>query len=191
MGDVANILIGAVTVRIAPTGTAQPNYDQNPLVWTGFTDVGWTDGGVELEYTPEFTDVFVDQETPPVLSKLTGEQLVVRVPMAEATLQNLNRAISASSYSTVAAASGVTGKAILTAGSGTVQERMLSVEGKSPQGFWRAFIFWRAIVVGAVGQAYRKAEKVIYPVEFKVLSDSTQTAGQRLFKAVDMTAAAL
>lgn len=191
MGDVANILIGAVTVRVAPTGTAEPNYNQNPLVWTGWTDVGWTDGGVELEYTPEFTDVFVDQELPPVLTELTAEQAVVRVPLAEATLQNLNKAISASAFSQVPSGAGVTAKDILKVGSGAVVETMLAVEGKSPEGFWRAFVFWRTIVASPIGQAYRKAEKVLFPTEFKALSDPTKPVGERLFKATDMTAAAI
>jgi len=191
MADVTNILVGAVNVYVAPVGTAPPDEDDNPLVWTGWTNVGYTDGGVELEYSPDYSDHFVDQETGPVKTTLTQESATLRAPMAEATLQNLNRVISASSFSQVVAASGVTGKDILKVGSGTPAEVAVGFEGKSPENFWRLFIGWRALVVGAVGQAYRKDEKLIFPAEYRLNVDSTKTAGERLFRMVDMTAAAL
>ncbi len=197
MADVANILVGPGELYLAPVGTTPPDENDDILVWAGWTNMGYTDGGVEVEYTPEIADHFVDQETGPVKSTLTSEQFIVRAPLAEVTLGNLNKAISASTFSTEAAASGVTGKDILTVGTGPLTEWALGFEADSPesaadgtQGF-RLLVVWRVLSVSAIGQAYRKGEKTLFNAEFRANVESSKPKGERLFRLVDWTAVSL
>jgi hypothetical protein len=196
MGDVANILVGPGELYLAPVGTTPPDEDENVLSWSGWTNMGYTDGGVEVEYTPEIADHFVDQETGPVKSTLSSEQFIVRAPLAESTLGNLNKAISASALSTEAAAGGVTGKDILVVGSGPLTEWALGFEAESPESQadgtqgWRLLIVWRVLSVAAIGQAYRKGEKTLFNSEFRAQVDSSKSKGERMFRLVDWTAAA-
>ena len=139
----------------------------------------------------------MDQETGPVKSTLTSEQFLVRAPLAEVTLGNLNKAISASTFSTEAPASGVTGKDILTVGTGPLTEFALGFEADSPesqadetQGF-RLLVVWRVLSVAAIGQAYRKGEKTLFNAEFRAQVDSSKPKGERLFRLVDWTAVSL
>ena len=197
MADVANILVGPGELYLAPVGTTPPDEDDDILVWTGWTNMGYSDGGIELEYTPEIADHFVDQETGPVKSTLTSEQFLVRAPLAEVTLGNLNKAISASTFSTVPAASGVTGKDILTVGTGPRPEWALGFEADSPESQadgtqgWRLLIVWRVLSVAAIGQAYQKAEKTLFNSEFRAQVDSSKSKGERMFRLVDWTAVSL
>lgn len=197
MGDVANIVVGPGELFLAAVGTTPPNEDDNILNWAGWTNVGFTDGGIELEYTPEVADHFVDQELGPVKSTLTSEQFIVRAPLAESTLQNLNKAISASKLTTVAPASGVTGKDILVVGSGPITEFALGFEADSPEAQadgtqgWRLLIVWRVLSVSAIGKAYRKGEKTMIPAEFRAQVESSKPKGERLFRLVDWTAVSL
>ena len=196
MGDVANIVVGPGELFLAPVGTAPPDEEQNILNWAGWTNLGFTDGGLEVEYTPEAADHFVDQELGPVKTTLTAEQFVVRAPLAEATLQNLNKAISASTFSQVAAGGGITGKDILTVGTGPLTEFALGFEAESPESQadgtqgWRLLIVWRVLSVAAIGQAYRKGEKTLFPAEFRAQVESSKPKGERMFRLVDWTAAA-
>lgn len=196
MGDVTNILVGPGELYLASLGTAVPDEDDNVLVWTGWTNMGYTDGGIEIEYTPEIADHFVDQETGPVKSTLTSEQFIIRAPLAESTLANLNKAISASSLTTEAPGSGQTGKDILVVGTGALTEWALGFEANSPESQedgtqgWRLLLVWRVLSVSAIGQAYRKGEKTLFNAEFRAQVDSSKSKGERMFRLVDWTAAA-
>ena len=197
MGDVTNIVVGPGELYLAPVGTTPPDENDDILVWSGWTNMGYTDGGVEVEYTPEVADHFVDQETGPVKETLTSENFLVRAPLAESTLANLNKAISASTFTTEAAASGVTGKDILTVGTGPLTEWALGFEAESPESQadgtqgWRLLVVWRVLSVSAIGQAYRKGEKTLFNSEFKALVQSSKPKGERLFRLVDWTAVSL
>lgn len=196
MGDVANIVVGPGELYLAPVGTTPPDENLNTLVWSGWTNMGYTDGGVEVEYTPEVADHFVDQETGPVKSTLTSEQFIVRAPLAESTLDNLNKAISASGLSSEAAGGSQTGKDILVVGSGPLTEWALGFEAESPESQadgtqgWRLLIVWRVLSVSAIGQAYRKGEKTLFNSEFRAQVESSKSKGERMFRLVDWTAAA-
>lgn len=196
MADTANILIGPGTIYTAPFGEAEPSLDVDTISWAGnWIEVGYTDGGIEVEYTPEVFEAFVDQELGPVRSKLTAEQFIIRVPIAEADLRNHNLAITGSTLTTQAAGGGKPAQDILKFGSGSLVEKALGVEAESPESQadgtqgWRAIFMHRAISLGTVTSAYRKAEKTMVPVEFRALVDDTKPLGERLGKFVDWTSA--
>jgi hypothetical protein len=182
---------------IAPKGTAGPDEDQNILVWSApWVNLGFTDGGVEMEYEPTVTKHFVDQQKAAAKLSLDEEGFIVRAPLAETTLGNLRYAISASLFTTEAAGSGVTGKDIITVGGGELVEYTLGFEGKSPEAQEDGTQGWRLVLVhivvsfAAIGHSYKKAEKTLFPVEFQGLADDSKAAGADLVRVVDWTGAA-
>ncbi|KKM21198.1 hypothetical protein LCGC14_1637910 [marine sediment metagenome] len=197
MGDRTNLLVGPGTLYIASKGTAGPDENNNILVWPApWVNLGFTDGGVEMEYEPTVTKHFVDQLKSPAKLSLDEESFVVRAPLAEATLGNLRYAISASKFSTVAAAGGVTGKDIVTVGGGELVEYTIGFEGESPESQADGTQGWRLVLVhivvsfAAIAHSYKKGEKTLFPVEFQGLADDTKPVGDDLIRAVDWTAAA-
>lgn len=197
MGDRTNLLIGPGELYISPKGTAGPNEENNILVWPSpWVNLGFTDGGSEMEYEPTVTKHFVDQLKAPAKFSLDEENFTVRAPLAEATLGNLRYAISASKFTTVAAASGITGKDILTIGGGELVEYSLGFEGESPESQadgtqgWRLILVHIVISMAGIGHSYKKGEKTLFPVEWVGLADDTKPVGDRLIRFVDWTAAA-
>ncbi|KKN50673.1 hypothetical protein LCGC14_0630220 [marine sediment metagenome] len=193
--DVQNILIGAGRFYTSPVGTTAPDENLNNLVWPGgWVEVGFTQGGIEFQYTPEVLDIEVDQELAPVKRILTGEELLVQVPVVEADLRNLKLAITASAFSQESAGSGITGKDILTFGSGTINEIQLGFEVESPESVadgtqgWRLALVWKAVSLGQVSHAYKKDEVTLIPIEFRAIVDSSKAKTERLARFVDWTA---
>lgn len=77
--------------------------------WSGYTALGYTDGGVEFRASLDFADVQVDQELDPIYQVPTGRDLGMNTNLAEVTPANLNLATGMGTTSTVAAASGTRG----------------------------------------------------------------------------------
>lgn len=79
--------------------------------WGGsFVDLGYTDGGVDVNIGIDYQDVHVDQELDPVLIVASGRNVRLTTVLAEPTPANLNRAIGGqATLTTVAASSGVRG----------------------------------------------------------------------------------
>lgn len=189
-GDTSNILVGSVSLYTAASGTTLPNIDgTTPIVWpAGWTQVGYTDAGVDFTYNPTIQKITVDEEMAPVLFVLNGEEATLAANLAEATLDNLALAISASTKTTAVADSTHDAITTLKFGSGSLTEIMVGFEGYSPAGLPRVCIGYRAMAQANIKQTYRRADKIITPVTFSLLADSTKTVGQRLCIIVDHTA---
>lgn len=189
MGTAANVVVGSGIMYVAPIGTALPDVDGSvyPIVWgAGWEQVGYTDDGVEITYSPTYKDIEVDEELSPVQVILVKESATIMAKLAEATILNMNRAISASLYSSSSAAANDIIR--LDFGSGVSEEVMVGFEGPAPgsTGLTRVFIAYRAKSVASVGQKYSRQDKVILPLELRILADSTQDAGKRLGMMVDI-----
>jgi hypothetical protein len=181
--DATNVIAGSGTLYIAPSGTAIPTLTSLPITWTGFSSPGYTDDGVEFVYTPTFKDINVDEEMSPVQKLLTAEKLEINVKLAETTLVNLQRAIAGS---TLVEGGGIS--TLYVGSSATPQEWVLGFQGPAPLANGnktRVLVVWRVMPTAAVTFKYQRKDKVIYNVKFEGLADSTQSAGQRLFKAID------
>ena len=124
-----------------------------------FTEVGYTEDGVTMEYAAEQADIVVHEETFPIGSALTAESLSVTCNMAEASLANLNNAM----------AGAVLSGSKITLGAGVNKTMNLKIEGMNPAGFLRAIHIPLAVAGGTVGMSYKKGEKTIVPVTFKAL----------------------
>jgi hypothetical protein len=143
-------------------------------------DIGHTAGGVEVTYEPEYADVVVDKYGNTVVDKkLIGEKMTVKVPFAEYTIANLNKAIAESTL----------------AGSGNARLTIGSKSGKSllaksaqivihPQdaGASRAYdiVLYKASPVSEITLQHKLDEQKTIMVEFQAFVDETKSDGNYL-----------
>ena len=158
---VDTVEIMGVTYTIEPGGTAPALSLSSP-----FEEVGYTEDGVVMEYSSEQSDIMVHEETFPIGSALTKEGIKITCNMAEASLSNMNNAM----------AGGVLSGTKITFGDGVNKTMNLKIEGTNPAGFLRAIHVPSAVADGTVGMSYKKGEKTIVPVSFKVLKTQNSPA---------------
>jgi hypothetical protein len=196
-GDVSKVMVGSVALYTAAAGSTAPNIDGTyPIVWpVAWTKVGYTDSGVELSYSPSIKEINVDEESAPVLYVLDKEKAEVTVTIAEATLDRLNKAISASTLTGPAAADATHGKLTkLEFGSGVLTEVMVGFEGYAPPDTPGGALLpcvgigWRAMAQGNVKIAFKRTDKQMFQVSFSLLADSTKAVGKRLMEIIQITA---
>lgn len=105
-GDSKNIIVGAAAMFIgdtaidSPDGTAMPafgfeSYKDTLETDAEWTNVGYTQNGMELTITPDFGEVEVDQLLDSAKIFKQGMQVTMNTTFAEATLENLMFAIAA------------------------------------------------------------------------------------------------
>jgi len=149
------------TVEIDSTVyTIEPGGDGPGIALSSaFTEVGYTEDGVNMEYAAEETDIMVHEETFPIDSAITKESITITCNMAEASLVNMNNAM----------AGAVLSGTKITLGDGVNKTMNLKIEGTNPAGYLRAIQVPKAVASGTVGMSYKKGEKTIIPVSFKAL----------------------
>lgn len=108
----SNVLLGPARPYVAPFGSAEPadsavtpNGPSNPPS-APWTDLGGTDGGVQIAVEGTYTNLVVDQIIMPVGARLTDLKITVTLKMAEVTLGNLTTALN--SITTTSSGSGYT-----------------------------------------------------------------------------------
>jgi hypothetical protein len=185
-----NVIKGSGVLYVAPLGTSLPNLDGTiPVVWpSGWKAVGYTEDGVEIQYTPTFKDVVVDEEMAPIDNFLSAEKATVSAKLAEATLVNLQRAIAGSKLSS---ASGSPDKATtLKVGSSALDNQvMLGFEGPAPSTqVTRIFIAYKAKAIGAIALKVQRTSQQVINGEWNILADPTKPVGERLFQFTDIGA---
>ena len=149
-----SIVLNALPYTIEPGGTA-------PGVSLGspYTEVGYTNDGVTIEYNADEADIEVEEETFAIGRVITKETLTVTCNMAESSLYNIDKAMAGS----------VLSGSIITLGAGTNKTMNLKIEGTNPAGFTRMILIPLATATGSVGQSYKKGEKTVVPVTFQAL----------------------
>lgn len=95
------IIAGRAALYVSALGTVLPYYAGSPGGWppvfpAGWQAVGYTEKGVDLIYTPTLNPFTPDEEYSPVYDILKAEKAEVQVIIAEGTLDNYQRAVSAS-----------------------------------------------------------------------------------------------
>jgi len=139
-----------------------------------FTEVGYTEDGVTLNYTGDTIDVDVDEETFPIDSLLKKETCEVVCNMAESSLFNIDKAMAGSILS----------GAVLSLGGGVNKKLSLQIRSTNPASYIRAIQMASCVATGTVGQSYKKGEKTIVPVTFRAL----KTTGHPAVRMVDNAA---
>lgn len=150
--DTVTIMGTAYTIE--PGGTAPALSLSSP-----YTEVGYTEDGVTLTYTPTMSDIDVEEETFSIDRALTKEVLEVTCNMAESSLYNIDKAMAGSILS----------GSIIRLGDGVNKTMNLKIEGLNPAGYKRAIQIPKATATGNVAIPYKKGTKTIVPVTFQAL----------------------
>lgn len=175
--QVKNILVGVGTVELSGEN------DANGAPSTPLTDMGYTMEGVEITMEPDMVDINVDQLGDAAKLIEQSIKVMIKTTLAEATLANL--AIAWGRPDAAYTPGTLGGELKLGVNeTGKPTERQLRFTGKSPEGFDRTYTCYRAVSVAASGHSYKRGEATVFPVEFRILPDGSQT-GQEYGTIVD------
>jgi len=168
MGTCSNILHGIASVSVDGS------------------DVGYTEGGVEIEKGFEVFEKLVDQELDACDIVPTQYTMIARTQFAEATLENLK--IAWNEPSSIVTTVGPPSFRTLNLGyQQTIPEHELIFIGYSPAGLQRKFTLWRAKSIDSSAMSLQKTEKVVIPVTFRCLPDVSKIEAERYGKVDDYT----
>lgn len=147
MATIANVLTGIATIYTKAAGTA-PAASVND-------QIGYTEDGVTIEYTPTVADIEVEEETFAINRVITKEEITVTLNCAENTATFLLLALAG-------------GAAGIILDGGVLQDFALRIVGTSPAPApTRTIYIPYAHTVGTVTMSYKKGEKTIIPITFK------------------------
>lgn len=173
--QIKNILVGVGTMEVSGNFDQTLNSGNGGYV-TDFADLGYTVNGVEVTFEPDMVDIKVDQlgDAAKIIEQST--KVMMKTTLAEATLEHLalawgykDGAVTGTTTKTFKL--GVFFDAIPT-------ERKLRFTGKSPDGLARVYTCNRVLSVSASGHSYKRGEATLFPVEFRILPDATQTGAE-------------
>lgn len=156
----ANVFSGPADVWVGAFGATEPAHaEAEPAV--GWTNVGATDGGTTATITQTYFDHEVDQVDMPVGAQRTGLGITAATTMAEATLENLRRALNqVTSAATKLEISAVNSNTEPNYGA-------VLMQGPGPAGAPRLFVIRRVLSTENVAYANQKGTKTGIPVTFK------------------------
>ena len=154
----------------------------------GGTDLGYTKGGVEVEVATETYKVMIDQfGNTPVKEYITARTCVVRVPLAETTLDNLVAIMPGSTKTgTEPAAARVDVTTNVSADLKAGAAKLVLHPVSAGADLNDDFVVPLAATGGAVTYAYKLDEERIFNVEFNAYPDDT--ANGLLFRVGDEAA---
>ena len=153
-------------------GTIAKVVEGSAIIYTGAADayattaIGYTEDGVLITYTPEVTDIEVNEETFPIGGSLVKEEVAVALSFAESEMANMNLAMSGADDGTANT---------IKLGGGVLNEISVVIEADAPGGTAgkRLIIIPKVHAVGAVGTPYKKGEKNLIPAEFRAKKPTT------------------
>lgn len=179
----ANLIMGPGVLYVADFGTAEPAdtaVADPPGV--GWNDVGATLEGVTITINQEYTELAADQIVDPIGSRLTVRMMTLATQLAEATLDNLARAMN---NELPTAGIGFTAFEPPNDNSATQPlYRAVLFDGFAPDGLRRRVIGRRVLSTENVEAAHSKDGQTVFPVSFKAHFVSNAI---RPFKVVDET----
>ena len=154
-----NLIQGPATLYVGAFGATEPlTVDAAPGV--GWEDVGGTRDGVELTIAKTYATLSVDQIVDEIGRTVVSRVVSVKTTLAEATLENLARAIN----ETAPVAGVFTPDGGLEAFTPAYQAVLL--DGLAPGGLRRRVIVRKVLATDSVGTAYKKDGMTVVPVTF-------------------------
>lgn len=192
MADKKNLIVGAAqfyvgtSAAVKPPAAANTSYNTTLTAASGWTNVGYTQEGVEVSYEPEYGDVEVDQLLDSGRIFKTSQRVTVNTTFAEATLENLiivwgqsdatlrSSSDAGGAYTEVTIQGGNLGESPL--------ERQLIIVGngkeKAGAGYYneRTYHAIRALSVESSSFALRRSEATVFPVSFRLLPSDAADA---------------
>ena len=172
MGTQANVIVGAATLYIAPSGTAEPSISAtvgsaafstptSPWVLQGFTE-----DGVKIGVDRKNVMIRVEEQSTPVLVVTDTTDVTIATSFAEDTIANMVTVYGGGGVTTVAASGTVPGSTSL-ALSDTLSTVAVFFTGANPAGFQRGVYIPDMVATGKVDTAYRRAAaNRSYPTTF-------------------------
>jgi hypothetical protein len=208
-GDSKNIIVGAASFFVADTpleadpgsGTI-PDFDplvsyrdtlSDPTDGAGYTNVGYTMNGLELQFQPDFGEVQVDQLLDVAKLYKQGMQVNLNTAFAEATLENLLIALAYGNDQKTGNKNDSDGLVLnLSAGElgeCPVERGIVAVgpgtgDCEAGSSIERVYIGYRALSIESVTVSAKRDEASMFEVSFRMLpEDASASYG----KIVDRT----
>ena len=186
---VSNILVGEAAVK---TGTSNTTMNLNDF--DSLTDVGATNGGVEISWEPDMVDIEIDQYGDAAKVIQSKVKVMVKTTLSEGTLNNLATAWSYDNVtggeSIKANNDGANTKSFLF-GSQSVYpfEYALQIVGNAPGSTasvtkTRKFNTKRAVSFASSMISMKRSEATVFEVSFRVLP-VTEDSGYEYGKIID------
>jgi hypothetical protein len=213
-GEATNIIVGAAALFTYNDGELTnedlPAYEVEGTVGnatgtyretlaqaeSGFTNVGYTMNGLEIQFQPDFGEVQVDQVLDVAKLYKQGMQVNLNTAFAEATLENLLFSLAGrdNDLSVSAGATGIkAGSKTLNMSAGDIGEcpveRGLVAVGPGTgdcdpdEQVERIYVAYRALSIESVTVSAKRDEPTMYEVSFRLLPNSDASYG----KIVDRT----
>ena len=135
------------------------------------SDLGYTSGGVSVDYSAETVEKKVDQEDAPIDELVTSQAMEVTVPMAERDLSRLGDLLPGATY-VVDENDATAVKLVLTGAAGTTLASLAAPLILTPQGSTDEndkLTLYHAVPTPKVSFAYEKDNIRVYEVTFKAL----------------------
>ena len=183
--EAANIVVGEAVVKVGAS-----NVTMNDVDFEALTDVGYTQGGVEISWQPDMVDIEVDQFGDAAKVIQSKVKVMVKTTMAEGTLRNLaiawsyNTEIANSDSNTADIVNTIDGASTRTfkfGGQGVYPfEKAVQIEGNAPGSTasvtkLRKFRTKRAISMESSTISMKRAEASVFAVSFRILPVSRDT----------------
>lgn len=189
--NVSNIVVGEATLKLGDSANAT-----SIVAMDAFSDLGATQNGVEISWTPDMVDIEIDQYGDAARIVQSKVKVTVKTTLAEATLNNLALAWNYDSVGTDAVKAnndGANTKTFLF-GAQTVfpYEKAIVITGTAPNSAaggikTRKFYTKRAISMEATNVTMKRAEATVFAVGFRILP-KVEDAGYEYGKIIDQTA---
>lgn len=167
--NVNQVIAGPAQLYSAPVGTAIPTAVSTspatwPPVWAApWQRLGYTEKGVDLVFTPSIKGFTPDEEAFPIYDIFESAKCDVSAILWEATLENYNRALSASTFTD----DGISKRTVAT-GTTTLTYISIAFQGPAPATdtmsspattpLGRVLIVYKAIVTSAISLAMTRKD---------------------------------
>lgn len=186
------IISGPASIFIAATGTTFPLIDATPS--GSWTDLGKTDGGVEVANEHNVVEFMADQVTQPIKAIRSEQKIRVKFTLTEITLERLAKVLNSQTVTDTAAGSGVAGirHFLLEEGADLPVWAML-VRGPSPyMAANMQFELPMVVQVSTFNARFSRQDRMLVATEWLAIYDSAgSTTGGKYGRLVAQDAAAL
>jgi len=157
---------------------------------TKWRNVGYTSDGASITFTPDYGEVQVDQLLDVAKIFKQGQQVMVATTLTEATLENLLITLGGVDEDLGSAVASGTNSQEMIVNGGSLGyspiERSIAIVGPAPDSLKtvvsgktkaeRVYIGYRALSMETVEVGIRRNEATVFPVNFRLLPDSTKVA---------------
>ena len=172
--NVSEVISGFGTLYIAPELTvAIPTLTGNASDFAAFDTPGYTEDGVEADYSSTEKEIRVDEESFPVDVLIDKETASFNVKLAQTTMHNL-------AYAMTGASINVALDTVTFGGKAKPDIFRVAFMGPSPAtNKVRQILFFRCYAKSALKLQYKRNGQVMYQCQFMALADSSQPAASR------------